>query len=165
MPYKDPEEQRAYAREWMRRNPEKAREATRRWRLAHPERHNEKNRRYYSRNREVRLAHTTTYHREHPEVGRARSENYRARNRAALGSFTAAEWLALVAQYGGRCAYRGEAGSLEADHRIPLDRGGTNFIENILPACRRCNAEKRTMTEAEFRARLAGEQPPDLQSP
>jgi 5-methylcytosine-specific restriction endonuclease McrA len=36
-------------------------------------------------------------------------------------------------------------------------RGGTNFIDNILPACRGCNARKHTMTEEEFRARLAVE--------
>jgi 5-methylcytosine-specific restriction endonuclease McrA len=38
---------------------------------------------------------------------------------------------------------------------VPLARGGTNFIDNILPACRGCNARKHTMTEEEFRARLA----------
>ena len=68
---------------------------------------------------------------------------------------------------GERCAYRGEAGPLEPDHRVPLARGGTNFIANILPACRRCNAEKHTMTEDEFRARLAAERdaarPPALE--
>ena len=46
---------------------------------------------------------------------------------------------------------------LEQDHRVPLDRGGMNWIENILPACRVCNARKHLMTEDEFRARLATE--------
>lgn len=46
---------------------------------------------------------------------------------------------------------------LQVDHRIPLALGGTNTIENILPACPRCNARKHLMTEAEFRARLAQE--------
>jgi hypothetical protein len=40
-----------------------------------------------------------------------------------------------------------------------LARGGTNYIENILPACRRCNTRKRLLTEEEFRARLAAEGP------
>jgi hypothetical protein len=120
VPYKDPEDQRRYAREWLKRNAEKARQTVRRWRIAHPEEHNEKNRLYYARHREERLAHTALYHREHPEVNRARWQNYRARKREAEGSFKAAEWLALVAKHGGRCAYCGEAGALEADHRIPL---------------------------------------------
>jgi 5-methylcytosine-specific restriction endonuclease McrA len=141
----------------MKRNPERARDAMRRWRTTHPDEHAKDNRAYYDRHREERLAQSAAYHLEHPEVGRARSLNYRARKIQAEGSFTAAEWLAVVAQFGGRCSYCGESGPLEADHRIPLARGGSNTIDNILPACRRCNARKHLMTEAEFRARLEEE--------
>jgi hypothetical protein len=35
--------------------------------------------------------------------------------------------------------------------------GGTNYIDNILPACGSCNRRKHTYTEEEFRARLAAE--------
>lgn len=164
MTYKNPEDQRRYAREWLKRNPQKARDAVRRWRIAHPDEHAAKNRLYYARHTEERKAHAALYHREHPEVVLAKWQNYRARKRDAEGSFTAAEWLALVAAHQGCCAYCGEAGALEADHRIPLARGGSNFIENILPACRKCNARKHLLTEAEFRARLASERGGNLQS-
>lgn len=40
---------------------------------------------------------------------------------------------------------------------MPLARGGSNSIDNILPACGRCNRRKHLMTEEEFRARLAAE--------
>jgi 5-methylcytosine-specific restriction endonuclease McrA len=157
VPYKNPEDQRRYAREWLKRNPQKARDAVRRWRIAHPAAHAAKNRLYYARHKDARNAHNALYFREHPEVVLAKWQNYRARKRDAEGSFTAAEWLTLVATYQGCCAYCGEAGPLEADHRVPLARGGSNRIENILPACRRCNARKHLLTEAEFRARLATE--------
>ena len=68
--------------------------------------------------------------------------------------YTAKEWLELVARYNGRCAYDGAPGPLQPDHRIPLARGGTNDIGNILPACGRCNRRKHLMTDQEFRARL-----------
>lgn len=159
MAYKDPERQRAYAREWMKRNAEKAREAMRRWRARHPELLRERRRKY---RRAARLrdgaklnAQRAAYLATHPEVKRAKEQAYRARKIAAAGSFTGAEWLELVGRWGNVCAYRGEPGPLEPDHRVPLTRGGTNFIENILPACRNCNARKHTMTEEEFRARLA----------
>src|SRR5258706_1975529 len=118
MPYKDPERQRAYAREWIKRNAQKARDAVRRWRIAHPDEHNAKNRLYYARNRDARLAHTTAYHREHPEVGRAKSQNYRARKLAAAGSFTAAEWLAPVERYGGPRGPFRQSERLQAGHPL-----------------------------------------------
>jgi 5-methylcytosine-specific restriction endonuclease McrA len=163
MPYKNPDERRKYGREWIKRNADRAREAMRRWRQAHPEEHSEDTRQYYARHREERIAQSAEYHRANPEIGRARGQNYRARRYAADGSFTPAAWLALVAVYGGRCAYCGERGPLEADHRTPLARGGSNRIENILPACHRCNARKHLTTEIEFRTRLASEQPRDLE--
>jgi len=165
VPYKDPEDQRRYALEWLKRNPQKARDAVRRWRIAHPDEHAAKNRLYYARHKEERNAHNAIYFREHPEVVLAKWQNYRARKRDAEGSFTSAEWLTLVATHKKCCAYCGDAGPLEADHRLPLSRGGSNYIENILPACRRCNARKHLLTEAEFRARLAAERGENLQSP
>ncbi len=79
----------------------------------------------------------------------------RAREAHATGSLSATEWLDLVASYRARCAYCGSVAPLEMDHRIPLVRGGTNAIDNILPACGRCNRRKHTRTEDEFRAWLA----------
>ena len=157
MAYKDPERQRAYAREWLKRNPQKARDAARSWSKSHPEQRRAAKRLYYARHREQHKAVMAAYHRSHPEVVRAKSSGYRARARAADGQFTSAEWLALVARYDGKCAYRGEAGPLQVDHRTPLNRGGANSIDNILPACRKCNTEKGQLTEEEFRARLADE--------
>ena len=156
--YKDPERQRAYAREWLKRNPQRARDAVRRWNKSHPEQRRAAKRLYYARHREQHKGVMAAYHRAHPEVLRAKSNAYRARARAAEGQFTSAEWLALVASYDGKCAYRGEVGPLQVDHRTPLSRGGANSIDNILPACRKCNTEKGQLTEAEFRARLAAEQ-------
>lgn len=156
--YKDPERGRAYGREWMKRNPQKARDAVRRWNKAHPEQRRAAKRLYYARHREQHKVVMAAYHKAHPEVLRAKSSAYRARARAAEGQFTSAEWLALVARYDGRCAYRGEVGPLQVDHRTPLTRGGANSIDNVLPACRKCNTEKGQLTEEEFRARLAAEQ-------
>ena len=157
MAYKDLERQRAYAREWLKRNPEKARDAVRRWSRSHPEERRAAKRLYYARHREQHKMVMAAYHKAHPEVLQVKSSAYRARARAAEGRFTAAEWRALVERYGGKCAYRGEAGPLQVDHRTPLSRGGANSIDNVLPACANCNAEKGQLTEAEFRARIAAE--------
>lgn len=157
MPHKDPAARRAYGREWMRRNAEKAREAMRRWRARHPEKHAAQSREFYARHRERLKAKIAAYHAANPDVRRTGWERRRARLLNADGSYTTAEWLWVVAFYGGRCAYCGAEGQLDADHRIPLARGGTNWIENIVPACRRCNNRKHTLTEDEFRERIRRE--------
>jgi len=145
----------------MRRNLDKAREAMRRWRERNPELRRARNREYrraaYRRDPEKFKARRATYLAKHPEVKRAADQAYRARRIAAVGSFTGAEWHALLDRSGNVCAYCGRAGPLEADHRMPLARGGTNYIDNIVPSCRSCNGAKHKMTEEEFRARLAGE--------
>jgi len=36
------------------------------------------------------------------------------------------------------------------EHVVPVSRGGTDRIENLLPSCKECNMAKRTMTADEF---------------
>ena len=157
MPHADREARRAYGREWIRRNAAKAREAMSRWRATHREKDRENKRHYYARNRERSKAAVAAYRLANPEVVRVVRRLRRAREVAALGAFTTAQWLELVHLYDGRCGYCGIAATLEPDHRVPLSRGGSNWIENIIPCCRPCNTRKRTATEDEFRARLLRE--------
>jgi 5-methylcytosine-specific restriction endonuclease McrA len=130
----------------------------RRWRKRHPDQHNAEGRDYYARHKQRLAPYFATYIRTHRELRQAIRARRRSRELAAEGSFTTQEWMALLEKHGYRCTYCGAAGPLEPDHRIPLARGGTNYIENILPACRRCNTRKRLLTEDEFRARLAAEE-------
>lgn len=141
----------------MRRNPEKAREAMRRWRAAHPSEHAQSRDAWDEANPERALERRRRYAIAHPEIRQTIHRNRRAREIGAGGRISTEEWRVLVEQWGGRCAYCGGMGPLQPDHRTPLARGGTNTIENILPACGRCNRKKHLMTEAEFRARLEEE--------
>lgn len=153
MPYKDPEQRRAYGREWIRNNAEKAREAMRRWRKSHPEEHAAQSRDRYARDPEKvkRIIESSP---NRAAVRRAMRNRRRDLVRG-LPSFSASEWQALVNAYAGRCAYCGADGPLQVEHRVPLSAGGVNTIDNILPACAPCNIKKGRMTDAEFRARLA----------
>jgi 5-methylcytosine-specific restriction endonuclease McrA len=80
------------------------------------------------------------------------------RRAAGTGShFTFEEWEALLSEHEGHCAYCGSTERIEADHRTPLCRGGSNLITNILPACRPCNRRKHRRKEEEFRSLLQAE--------
>ena len=155
MPYKDPEERRAYGREWIRNNAERAREAMRRWRKNHPEEHAAQSRARYAHD-PAKIKRIIESSPNRAAVRRAMHSRRRDRVRG-LPSFTAAEWQALVAEYAGRCAYCGADGPLQVEHRLPLSAGGSNTIDNILPACSACNLRKARVTDTVFRARLESE--------
>jgi 5-methylcytosine-specific restriction endonuclease McrA len=156
VPYSDPDKRRAYGREWMRRNAAKARAAMQRWRQQHPDDHRAENRLYYARDPERRQRQIDSSP-NRGAVRKAADARRRSRKLESVRSFTNAEWRILVTQFGGQCAYCACETTLQADHRIPLARGGSNAITNILPACARCNFRKGVLTETEFRARLAAE--------
>ncbi len=84
---------------------------------------------------------------------------YSARRRAmkanAPGSYTLAEWIEKCAMFANLCAYCGEAKLLTVDHKVPLSRGGSNDITNIVPACGPCNSRKHTRTAHEYLEVLA----------
>lgn len=43
-------------------------------------------------------------------------------------------------------------GKLEGDHKIPISKGGTNNLDNLVTACRRCNRQKKDKSVEEFLA-------------
>lgn len=98
-----------------------------------------------------RLANPATAHLGRPaNVERART----------LGTHTEAQWWALVRASERLCHYCGVEASvtnarshprhLEKDHLIPVSRGGSDAIENVVVACRACNMDKGTMTVDEY---------------
>jgi 5-methylcytosine-specific restriction endonuclease McrA len=127
------------------------------YRIARPElieRGREQAREWYHANKERARVRTRTWKRAHPEEVALYEQRRRGRSLGAAGDFTRAQWHNLVAQWCGRCAYCGRSSKLTVDHRIPVSAGGTNTIDNILPACPRCNSRKHDRTEDEFRILL-----------
>lgn len=52
--------------------------------------------------------------------------------------------------YGVRCHLCGRLGANSADHVIPRARGGSDALENLRPAHRRCNSARQDMPLAEW---------------
>lgn len=55
-------------------------------------------------------------------------------------------WLSLVDP---QCHYCNQP-AVEIDHVVPISRGGTGDLSNLVPACRSCNASKNDKTLAEW---------------
>jgi 5-methylcytosine-specific restriction endonuclease McrA len=137
------------------------------WQAAHPERAQQIKRKYYLTKKAEVIERSAQWQKDHSEAKSATNARYdqtptgkiknlekvnrrRARKLAAPGGhFTRAEFGALVDQVGSMCVCCGNIFALtdlEADHIIPLARGGSDGIENIQPLCRSCNARKSAKT-------------------
>ena len=147
--------------EWARKNPEKKKIIARRYYERNRERLNAKQREKNKsdEHKAFRREYAPKHRAKNPDLYAGYSERRRVRKLQAPGSHTTEQWLEKVAQGGGRCAYCGEARRLARDHDVPLARGGSHDIENIVPACGPCNSAKGTLTGEEFRKRRAGEGP------
>lgn len=68
--------------------------------------------------------------------------------------FTKSERAAVYEKYDRRCAYCGKQmpiSEMQVDHLIPIRRGGTNDMDNLMPSCRSCNHFKDVFTIESFR--------------
>ena len=128
------EDMRAYRRAYQDRNPD-----------MYEQRKPYYQERYQAKRDEIR-AYQRAYQKRTPELGGRRTMRYYARKCGAEGTHTAADWKALRVWFGNCCLCCGATKKLEADHVIPLDCGGSDYISNIQPLCRSCNASKRTQT-------------------
>lgn len=115
-----------YWRKWDAKNPAKRYSLVRTWMANNP-------------------AKVKGYRKVGGQVRRARKNN-------APGGFTTEETDLLLAQQDYRCAYCSAEHRLSLDHKTPLSRGGSNWIENLQWLCVSCNSKKRTRTDEEYRA-------------
>jgi 5-methylcytosine-specific restriction endonuclease McrA len=64
---------------------------------------------------------------------------------------------AVLEKYDNHCAYCGNVitvDKMEVDHIWPKNRGGTDDIENLNPACHTCNWYKSTLTLDQLREEI-----------
>lgn len=75
----------------------------------------------------------------------------RAKRKALMhgagGTYTWTQVMGLFLKFDRCCAYcrLPIEGQPDPDHVVPLSKGGSNSITNILPACRACNCDKRDL--------------------
>ncbi|MET0736396.1 MAG: HNH endonuclease signature motif containing protein [Microbacterium sp.] len=77
------------------------------------------------------------------QTRRARANRRRQRRVANAGSdLTPEQWLRILDAWQ-VCAYCGADGpALQRDCVLPISRGGRYTLDNVVPACRSCNASK-----------------------
>jgi 5-methylcytosine-specific restriction endonuclease McrA len=117
---------------------------------------------FYGKTEAAVSAKLDAWHAEHPprELNLS-TRDVHLRNARELGTHTHKEWrakvaaLPLVAPYRVACYYCEEPVHImqvEKDHYIPVSRGGSDGLDNLVATCRRCNRDKATLTGDEYLA-------------
>lgn len=82
---------------------------------------------------------------------------------AADNDLTPQQWAALRSAWAG-CAYcGGPDDALQKDCVLPISRGGRYTLENVVPACRSCNASKSNDEVTSWMRRKRHDEPRFLQ--
>lgn len=115
----------------------------------------EYDRAYREANREQRLARKREYGREYyqrPDVKiRARLYAHKRRDWAGGRTIAVRDVERLMRRYDHLCGYCGSSPADALDHVVPLSRGGSHSIGNLVPSCRSCNSTKSHRTVMEWR--------------
>lgn len=100
--------------------------------------------RQHARNPAARRERHRRWKRKNPELHAVHRRNAKLKRRGVPGKHTVAELRARYADQEGRCFWCREALSddYHRDHVIPVSKGGTNDIRNIVLACAPCNVRK-----------------------
>jgi len=112
---------------------------------------------WWIRNREKVSKARKRYYKEwataNPEINRNKRSRRRARERNTLTliTLTVQEWILLVSAYHSCCAYCGvQVDKPTIDHILPLSKGGSHTLDNVLPSCLPCNKSKASRDVGEF---------------
>lgn len=135
----------AYNREYGQNNKESILVNKREYRSTRKEKLAADNKVCREENYEKIEAQREEYNRVNRDEIRTRDINRIAKRRLAEGSHTTAEWKARKDEFNNTCPGCGDSDVLlTRDHVVSLHTGGTNYIDNIFPLCRRCNSSKFT---------------------
>ena len=104
-------------------------------------------RKHYNSNLIQERERTKKWRKNNPEKQRFIEKRRRSRKANAEGSHTLQEWILLKREYGNMCVYcqKPETAKekLTQDHILSLNKGGSDYIQNMQSLCFSCNASKQ----------------------
>ena len=85
-----------------------------------------------------------------PEQRKLNNLIYRQRKRVLISTLKINQWKHCLTHFNHQCAYCSRTVNLEQEHVIPVSKGGHYTADNIIPACRSCNASKHNKSLEEW---------------
>jgi len=138
-----------YMKEWRDKNKERIEEYRKTYYQEHKDYENKCSEEYRQNNKEKIAEGMSRYNKT--ERGKACCQRAqttkRTKGKDIINTLTAEEWLDILKQHNFKCAYCGKDlldlfDKPTRDHVIPLNKGGDNTAENVVPACKSCNGIK-----------------------
>lgn len=159
MPYKDPEVRKKYLAKYYQDHKEYCDKQKLEWARDHRESTRASYKKHYEANKEKIIAKTAEYAKEHPDIKIKSVRKWQKNNpekvlaifkrremrkrNVEINDLTIEQWEEIKIQFNYLCAYCGRSGfKLTMDHISPISRGGNHTVNNLVPACRSCNASK-----------------------
>jgi hypothetical protein len=132
-----------------------------RWKQKNPERRKEisKKSRDKPENKQKRAQHMKAYRLKNPDAyknwvqnnpDKANANWNRRRKYLKEAGIFAISKKEMARLYQSSCFYCGEKQDIQADHILPVSRGGTHSVGNLIPACKLCNMSKGNKTNMEW---------------
>ena len=96
------------------------------------------------------------YIKEYCENNKDKRKGYTHKRRALKlgngGSYTQLQWLDTLEYFDYKCAYTGECikHGCHVEHIVPVSKGGTSYIWNLVPSTERANLSKRNRDMEEW---------------
>jgi hypothetical protein len=124
-----------YSIKWNKEHPQKKKQYSKIWKQNHLEEYIEYNKQWGKNN---------------PEKVKAKNQRNHYKRKifisSSLNTLTDQEWFEILNYFNYHCAYCNCKFSKDnpptRDHLIPVNKGGHNIKENIVPACKSCNSKK-----------------------
>ena len=142
-------------RQYRADNPESEKERQRRWYAANANAVRERSRQYRAENAGAIREYNRQYHANNAEDTRKRSRARRARKANAICKHGPGCFDQAAQSMPQRCSVPGcDNTDIEADHIIPLAKGGLDCRDNLQLLCKHHNASKNAGDPIAFRRRL-----------
>lgn len=150
----------SHYKEWRTSHKEHLRATGRAYYEEHKERITKRHKAWRQANRDRLNAYNRAWRKSHPRSRSAHDHRRRIRKLEAGGTFTAKQVRRLFDLQKGHCWWCGPGCEVDLtkgyhiDHRVPLSKGGSNNISNIVLACPKCNLSKGAKLPTDFIGRL-----------
>ena len=137
-------DRKAYDKKYTEKNKEKRRATSKKWAVENPEKHKANLKKHRNNNPDYQL----NYQRANRDKMADNASRRRAQKKGN-GVFTITKKF-MRNLYNSPCLFCGASEEIEADHLVPIVKGGRHSEGNLQPLCKSCNNEKRAKLWIEF---------------